>query len=425
MTITSSPILSELKIDAARLDRSLFELAEIGKLPQGGISRLAFTPEDLRARQLVQTWMVEAGMTVRTDAAGNIIGRYEGLNPDAGALATGSHIDTVPTGGRYDGCLGVLAGIEVVRVLHDRSIRLYHPIEVIVFTDEERSVIGSKGMAGEVLEDAIYYARLDGTPIQECLDRIGGDWSQIETAKRKSGEIVAFVELHVEQGGVLEHLDKPIGIVTGVVGQYRFAVNVIGRANHAGTTPMNMRKDALVAASEIVLAVNKIARSIDGDQVATVGYLNVSPNATNTVPGMVDLRIDMRDLSEERLQLLRANLKAEIAIIARTTETAISIQQTLHIRPTLADPQIMRSIEGVCQNMGLAYTHMPSRAGHDAQEIGRFTDMGMIFVPSRAGVSHSADEYTSFEECELGTSVLLHTFVQLDNSYLHGSIEID
>ncbi|PSB42082.1 Zn-dependent hydrolase [Chamaesiphon polymorphus] len=415
MTITSSPILSELKIDAARLDRSLFELAEIGKLPQGGISRVAFTPEDLCARQLVQTWMLTAGMTVRTDAAGNIIGRYEGLNPDAGAIATGSHIDTVPTGGRYDGCLGVLAGIEVVRVLHERSIRLYHPIEVIVFTDEERSVIGSKGMAGEVREDAIYYARLDGTPIQECLDRIGGDWSQIATAKRKSGEIVAFVELHVEQGGVLEHLDKPIGIVTGVVGQYRFAVNVIGRANHAGTTPMNMRKDALVAASEIVLAVNKIARSIDGDQVATVGYLNVSPNATNTVPGMVDLRIDMRDLSEERLQLLTAKLKAEINAIARTTETAISIQQTLHIRPTLADPQIMKSIEGVCQNMGLAYTHMPSRAGHDAQEIGRFTAMGMIFVPSRAGVSHSADEYTSFEECDRGASVLLHTFLQLDN----------
>jgi beta-ureidopropionase / N-carbamoyl-L-amino-acid hydrolase len=416
MKIAPELKLSELEIDSARLDRSLFELAEIGKLPQGGISRVAFTPADLRARQLVQTWMIEAGMTVRTDAAGNIIGRYEGLNPDAGAIATGSHIDTVPTGGIYDGCLGVLAGIEVVRVLQARSIRLYHPIEVIVFTDEERSVIGSKGMAGEVLEDASYYARLDGTPIQECLDRIGGNWSQIATAKRQPGEIVAFVELHVEQGGVLEYLDKPIGIVTGVVGQYRFAVTVIGRANHAGTTPMNMRKDALVAASEIVLAVNKIARSIDGDQVATVGYLNVSPNATNTVPGMVDLRIDIRDLSEEKLQLLTAKLKAEITNIASTTETAISIQQTLHIRPTLAAPQIMRSIEGVCQNLGLAHTHMPSRAGHDAQEIGRITDMGMIFVPSRAGVSHSGDEYTSPEECDRGANVLLQTFLQLDET---------
>ncbi|MCY7337766.1 MAG: Zn-dependent hydrolase [Chamaesiphon sp.] len=418
MKIAPELKLSELKIDSARLDRSLFELAEIGKLPQGGISRVAFTPEDLLARQLVQTWMVEAGMTVRTDAAGNIIGRYEGTNPDAGAIATGSHIDTVPTGGIYDGCLGVLAGIEVVRVLQDRSIRLYHPIEVIVFTDEERSVIGSKGMVGEVLEDASYYARLDGTPIQECLDRIGGDWSQIATAKRQPSEIVAFVELHVEQGGILEHLDKPIGIVTGVVGQYRFAVTVIGRANHAGTTPMNMRKDALVAASEIVLAVNKIARAIDGEQVATVGYLNVSPNATNTVPGKVDLRIDMRDLSEERLQLLTAKLKAEITTIARTTDTEISLQQTLHIHPTLADPQIMNSIEAVCQNMRLAYTHMPSRAGHDAQEIGRLTAMGMIFVPSRAGISHSGDEYTSPEECDRGANVLMQTFLQLDNLYL-------
>ncbi len=406
---------SELTINAARLDRSLHELAQIGKLPQGGVSRVAFTPEDLLARQLVQTWMIEAGMIVRTDAAGNIIGRYEGKNPNAGAIATGSHIDTVPIGGIYDGCLGVLAGIEVVRVLHDRSIRLHHSIEVIVFTDEERSVIGSKGMAGEVLGDASYYARLDGTPIQDCLDRIGGDWSQIATAKRQPNEIVAFVELHVEQGGVLEHLDKPIGIVTGVVGQYRFAVTVIGRANHAGTTPMNMRKDALVAASQIVLAVNKIAGSIDGEQVATVGYLNVSPNATNTIASKVDLRVDMRDLSEERLELMTSTLKAEIARIALDTSTEISLQQTLHIRPTLANPQIVLEIEQICQRMGLGYTHLPSRAGHDAQEIGRFTDMGMIFVPSRAGISHSADEYTSPEECDRGTNILLQTFLKLDN----------
>jgi beta-ureidopropionase / N-carbamoyl-L-amino-acid hydrolase len=409
--------LSELTIDSARLDRRLFELAEIGKLPQGDISRVAFTPEDLRARQLVQAWMAEAGMTVRIDAAGNIIGRYDGTEPNLGAIATGSHIDTVPTGGRYDGCLGVLAGIEVVRGLHDRSIRLYHLIEVIVFTDEERSVIGSKGMAGEVLEDASYYARLDGTPIQQCLAQIGGDWSKISTAKRQPDEIVAFVELHVEQGGVLEYLEKPIGIVTGVVGQYRFAVTVLGRANHAGTTPMNMRKDALVAASEIVLAVNKIATEVDGDQVATVGYLNVSPNATNTVPGKVDLRIDMRDLSEEKLQLLTTTLKAEITKISINTGTAISIEQTLHIRPTLADSKIMAAIDRVCRGMGLSSTHMPSRAGHDAQEIGRFTDMGMIFVPSRAGISHSGDEYTSPAECDLGANVLLQTFLHLDNFY--------
>jgi beta-ureidopropionase / N-carbamoyl-L-amino-acid hydrolase len=419
MTITSKSILSELKIDAARLDRSLHELAQIGKLPQGGVSRVAFTPEDLRARELVKTWMIEAGMSVRTDAAGNIIGRYAGENPDAGAISTGSHIDTVPIGGIYDGCLGVLAGIEVVRVLHARSIRLHHPIEVIVFTDEERSVIGSKAMAGEVLADPSYYARLDGTPIQDCLDRIGGEWSKIATANRKSGEMMTFVELHVEQGGVLEHLDKSIGIVTGIVGQYRFAVTVIGRANHAGTTPMNMRKDALVAASEIVLAVNKIARSIDGEQVATVGYLNVSPNATNTIASKVDLRVDMRDLSEERLELMTSALKAEIARIALDTSTEISLQQTLHIRPTLANPQIVLEIEQICQRVGLGYTHLPSRAGHDAQEIGRFTDMGMIFVPSRSGISHSADEYTSPEECDRGASILLQTFLQLDTFYLN------
>lgn len=417
MTTQLDVTMQGLRIDSDRLDRSIFELAEIGKLPKGAVSRVAFTPEDLQARLQVQTWMVEAGMTVRIDAAGNIIGRYDGTSPTAAALATGSHIDTVPTGGRYDGCLGVLAGIEVVRVLQARSIRLHHPIEVIVFTDEERSVIGSKAMAGELSENASYYDRLDGTSIQYCLEQIGGDWSTIATAKRQPQDLVAFIELHVEQGGVLEHLDKPIGIVTGVVGQYRFAVIVTGRANHAGTTPMNMRKDALVAASEIVLAVNAIALAIDGDQVATVGYMTVSPNATNTVAGKVDLRIDMRDLSEERLEQLATQLKTEITTISIRTGTEISIEQTLHIRPTLADPNVMAAIDRVCQTMGVTSTHLPSRAGHDAQEIGRFTPMGMIFVPSQEGISHSGDEYTSAADCDRGANVLLQTMIDLDNFY--------
>jgi N-carbamoyl-L-amino-acid hydrolase len=406
-----------LTVNGDRLNRSLFQLAEIGKLPNGGVSRVAFTTEDLLARQLVQSWMVEAGMRVLIDAAGNIIGRYAGHDEGAPAFATGSHIDTVPIAGCYDGCLGVLAGIEMVRVLNENRIRLNHPVEVIVFTDEERSVLGSKAMAGEIKEGPEYYVRLDGTPIEPCLEKIGGNWSKIQSAKRYRSEMAAFIELHVEQGGVLEHLGVPIGIVEGIVGQYRFAVTVNGRMNHAGTTPMNMRKDALVAASQIVLAVNRIAVETPGEQVGTVGYFTVAPNATNTVPGKVDLRIDLRDLSQEHLEYLLGLLKKELNAIAAATETEITMRETLHILPTLAAPHIKNAIKQVCKQQGLSYTHLPSRAGHDAQEIGRFTDMGMIFVPSRNGISHSEDEYTSSEECAQGANVLLQTFLELDRLY--------
>jgi beta-ureidopropionase / N-carbamoyl-L-amino-acid hydrolase len=405
---------STLQINPERLMQALDALAQIGHLPNGGVSRLAFSADDLRARRQVQAWMVEAGMRVRIDAAGNMIGYYPGRNPDLGALATGSHIDTVPVAGRYDGCLGVLAGIEVVRTLQARGQRLNHAIEVIVFTDEERSVIGCKAMAGEVSADPSGYARLDGTPIQTCLKTIGGDWQQIATAQRQPGEIAAFVELHVEQGGVLEHFARPIGNVTGIVGQYRFAVTIIGRPNHAGTTPMNRRQDALVAAAQVILAVHRIATETPGEQVATVGYVNVLPNATNTIAGQVDLRIDARDLCQDNLDRIVQAIHQALTPIAAATGTAITMQPMLQIRPTLASPQIMQTIEQVCQDLGLAVMALPSRAGHDAQEIGRFAPMGMIFVPSRSGISHSEQEYTDPVECAQGANVLLQTFLRLD-----------
>lgn len=404
-------------INGDRLNRNIAQLAEIGKLPGGGVSRVAFTPEDLLARQLVQSWMVEAGMSVKIDAAGNIIGTYAGKNPSAGSLATGSHIDTVPVAGHYDGVLGVLAGIEVVRTLKENSIRLNHPIEVIVFTDEESSVLGCKAMAGEIVSDAKYYARRDGTTIQTCLKSIGGDWKTISKAARQPGEIAAFVELHVEQGGVLEYTGEPIGIVKGIVGQYRFKLTVTGRPNHAGTTPMNMRKDALVAASKIVLAVNKIGTETPGEQVATVGYFNVLPNAVNIVPAKVELAIDLRDLSQEHLEHLIGEIKTELKAIAQETNTEITMTEALHVLPTLAKPDIMEAIKAVCEDLKLSYSYLPSRAGHDAQEIGRFAPMGMIFVPSRDGISHSEDEYTSPEQCTEGTNVLLQTFLRLDTLY--------
>ena len=409
--------LSKLVVNSDRLDRSLAELAEIGKLPNGGVCRLAFSEADVLARNLVKNWMLEAGMSVRSDAVGNIIGTYAGTESGAAALATGSHIDTVPVGGRYDGCLGVLAGIEVARVLQENQIRLRHPFEVIVFSDEENSVIGCKAIAGNAPTDPERYRRKNGMSIQECLKNVGGDWEELHSAKRDRHEIAAFIELHVEQGGVLEAWDKQIGVVTGIVGQYRYMVQIIGRPNHAGTTPMNMRKDALVAASQLVLAINRLGVETEGEQVATVGHLTVSPNGTNVVPARVDLSIDLRDLSEENLQYLISEIEKECEVIAQNTGTEITLEQKLNVLPTLAKPELMEAIAEVCQNLHLSYDYLPSRAGHDAQEIGRFTDMGMIFVPSRDGISHSQDEYTSPEQCAQGANVLLHTLLAIDGKY--------
>ena len=403
-----------LRINRDRLQRRLDTLATIGKLPDGGVRRTAYSGEDLAARQWVIDIMQEAGMTITLDAAGNIIGRYEGTQ-DLPALATGSHIDTVPTGGRYDGALGVLAGIEGVATLHGAGQRLRHPIEVIVFTDEEGEMIGSKAMAGTAtLTDPEYFRRLDGEAIQPCLKRIGGNWGMLAMAQRTAQEVAAYLELHVEQGGVLEFVQHQIGVVQGIVSLQRFQVAITGRPNHAGTTPMPLRKDALYAASLLVAAVHDVAVDIPGDQVATVGLLTVLPNAPNIVPGHVELTIDMRDLSLETLGQMVDVLKHSIQAIAASTGTQIELHPQHFVEPTLASPVVQAAIAAVCEDLELTHYAMPSRAIHDAQEIGRFTQMGMIFVPSQAGVSHAEDEYTSPEQCAQGADVLLQTLLKLD-----------
>lgn len=410
-------VLPKLSVNGDRLNHSIDRLAEIGKQPSGSICRLAFTPEDLQARYFVQQWMVEAGMTVRVDAAGNLIGTYAGKS-NAPALATGSHIDTVPSGGRFDGVLGVLAGIEVVRTLRDNNLQLNHPIDVIVFTDEENTMIGGQAIAGTaLLHTPERYHPNVGDSIQTCLKTLGGNWDSLVTAQRSRSDIAAFVELHVEQGAVLEQTGTEIGIVQGVVGMQRYAITILGQANHAGTTPMDQRQDALVAAAQIILTVQAIAQQMPNQPVATVGYLTVLPNAVNIVPGKVELSVDMRDLSQECLNEMLHQLQQKIEAIATETHTTIQIAPLLQVEPTLAAPHVQRAIETVCEMLNLSHRPMPSRAGHDAMEIGRFTDMGMIFVPSQSGVSHSEAEFTSPEQCTQGANVLLHTLLALDDWY--------
>lgn len=411
-----SPTLS-LTINGDRLNQSLEELAQIGRQENDTIKRLAFSSEDLAARHTVSQWMQEAGLNLRIDAGGNLIGRLPGLEEDAPAIATGSHIDTVPSGGRYDGALGVMAGIEVARVLQENDLKLYHPFEVIAFADEERSMVGSKAMAGTAPQDPARYDTATNESIQDCLARAGGNWEQLAQARRSRADLACFVELHVEQGGVLEAVDRQIGVVEGIVGQQRHHITIQGQANHAGTTPMNMRRDALSTAAQLILAVEDMAKHFPGDPVATVGALQVWPNATNIVPGFVEMKLDMRDLSQDVIDHMLAHLRRKIETIAVATRTKIRMRPELQVDATLAATAVQDLIVESCEELGLTYTHLPSRASHDAQEIGRFTDMGMIFVPSQEGVSHSGDEYTSPEQCAQGTAVLLRTLLKLDRRY--------
>ncbi|GAB4525276.1 MAG: Zn-dependent hydrolase [Pleurocapsa sp.] len=403
---------AQLLVNGDRLNQSIARLAQIGQLPNGGVKRIAYSQEDIAARNLIQQWMRELEMEIEIDAAGNIIGKYPGKNPIASAIATGSHIDTVPCGGHYDGAYGVLAGLEVVRVLRENQIRLDRPIEVIVFTDEEGSMIGSKAISGRVIPDAEYYRRPDGTDIQTCLNKVGGSWHHLPQARRSLDDISAFVELHVEQGPVLESMHKQIGVIEGIVGQRRFNITVKGSANHAGTTPMSMRRDALVAASQVILAVNQIGNT-PGQQVATVGKMEVKPNAANVVPGWVEMSLDLRDLSSLHIDNLLNQLGTHLEEIAVATNTQIRLNSCLHNEPALAEPYIQQAIALSCENLNLSYTYLPSRASHDAQEMAQITDMGMIFVPSEMGVSHDASEYTSPEQCTQGANVLLQTLIRL------------
>ncbi|MDJ1179945.1 Zn-dependent hydrolase [Roseofilum sp. BLCC_M91] len=410
-------MIEALQINAQRLQNTLEELAKIGQKGDRSICRLAFSDEDLQARALVHQWMEEAGMKVRVDSAGNLRGTYPGKQPHLPILATGSHLDTVPSGGKFDGALGVVAGIEIIRVLNDHQHHLNHPLEIIVFTDEENTMIGCKAISGTASLNPEDYQTKVNLSIIDALDKIGGNWHTLAQVQQTRQDIAAFIELHVEQGAILEQFGKQIGIVQGIVGQQRYTISIKGQANHAGTTPMNMRQDALTAAARIVLAVEHLAHSAPGDPVATVGAFQVFPNAPNIIPGLVKMTVDIRDLDRQNLNHLVTELKTQLEEVSSATQTQITIEPLLNVQPTLATPKIQQQIATVCQDLGLTHLSLPSRASHDAQELGRCTDMGMIFVPSQGGISHSGKEYTPDRDCVQGAMVLLHTLLKLDREY--------
>ena len=403
------------RANAKRMEDRILKLSEFGKNPEGGVSRVAFSEADIQGRSYITTLMEAAGLQVRVDAAGNIIGRREGRDPKLPVIFFGSHIDSVPKGGNYDGDVGVIGSLECIEILNEQKFTTLHPLEVIIFSDEEGGLVGSRAIIGDLTEDALKVVSHTGKTIREGIIAIGGDPEKLIAAQRKPAEILAFLELHIEQGGILDSEKIDIGVVEGIVGINWWDVTVIGFANHAGTTPMDQRKDALLAAAKLVDSVNKIAKSIPGRQVATVGRIHAEPGAPNVIPGKVVMSLEIRDLSKEKIdQVFRKVQESakQIASDSGTTITFSALDVTAVPAPT--DQRLRRLINESARAIGLTTKTLPSGAGHDAQDMARLVPTGMIFVPSVAGISHSPKEFTHAKDMANGATVLLHTILRLD-----------
>ncbi|MFK8042751.1 Zn-dependent hydrolase, partial [Congregibacter sp.] len=382
---------------------------------EGGVSRVAFSDADLEGRAWLKDQMESLGLTVRTDIAGNIIGRRAGMNNDLAPILFGSHIDSVPGGGNYDGQVGVVGALEVLELLNEGGITTKHPLEVVSFTDEEGGLVGSRAMIGKLTEEAMDVVSSSGFTIRDGMSRVGGDAARIAEAARSSESLTAFLELHIEQGGILEQKELQIGVVQGIVGIRQWDVTIDGVANHGGTTPMRQRNDALVAASKMVIATNSIATELEGRQVATVGRIQAFPGAPNVVPGKVAMSLEIRDLDAEKMQQVFELIEAQAQDIAKASDVSVSFEERdVASPPALTDIRIRDLIAESTEALGYSYQRMPSGAGHDAQDLAKITPTGMIFVPSKGGISHSPYEYTSPEDMANGASVLFHTVLALD-----------
>lgn len=418
LCLVCNPILgqkNQVRINQNRLESRIMELAQYGLQENGETERVAFSDADIEARTWVVQTLENMGLSVSVDYAGNIIGLRKGRTKGAKPISFGSHIDRVPNGGNYDGCVGSMAALEVIETLNENNIKTKHPLEVIIFSNEEGGVMGSRAMSGHLSNKAFKVANSTGYAMGEGIMRLGGDTSQIKKVIRKKNAMAAFLELHIEQGAILEKENLDIGIVEGIVGLKWWDVVFTGFANHAGTTPMNARQDALLAAAKFIVAVNEITNSLEGAQVGTVGRIKAEPGAPNVIPGKVVASLEIRDLSSQVIEQVFNAIEAKAQEISSASNVQIEfIPLDTTADPALTDPTVQKEIETVSKNLGLSFNYMPSGAGHDAQDMARIAPTGMIFVPSKGGISHSPKEYTSAEDMANGANVLLHTILSLD-----------
>jgi N-carbamoyl-L-amino-acid hydrolase len=411
----SSPSL--LAIDPQRLWASLMSLAKIGATDKGGVCRLALSELDRQGRDLFVQWMTEAGCSVRVDAIGNLFARREGQDATRPAVATGSHIDTQPTGGKFDGNYGVLAGLEVLRTLNDAGIRTVAPLEVCVWTNEEGSrfvpvMMGSGVYASAfTLEHALAAADRDGITVADALKRIGFDGKEAPSVEAGAPRFGAYFEAHIEQGPVLEDADVPLGVVTGALGQRWYDVVVTGQEAHAGPTPMGLRRDALQGAAGLMQLVDQIAMQEQPNGRGTVGYVQVHPNSRNVIPGRVTFTVDFRNADDEGLSRMDAALRAGCAALQAKGRLSVEVEQTVYFPPARFADALVRAVRQGAERAGLAHLDIVSGAGHDAVYVARTAPTAMIFVPCKDGISHNEIEDAKPEHLAAGCNVLLHAML--------------
>lgn len=408
-------------INESRINQTLQELGHLGESPEG-MDRVAYSPEDIAGRDYTIKLMQEAGLETRIDAAGNIIGRRAGSDDNLPAIALGSHTDTVPKGGKYDGALGVMGAIEVIRTLEEQGHRTRHPLEVIDFANEEgtrfhRWLVGSRSMSGLLEQEDLDALDDDGLSLGPCIADIGGDLSRIGEAVRSPGELAAYFELHIEQGPYLHQSGNPIGVVTGITGRAVFEVEIEGKANHAGTTPMSTRRDALVSASKLILNIQKMAAEQEICRVSTVGSIKAIPNAVNVIPGHASIGLEFRDTDMEALAAAEQELRriTDQAAVDDIVDIEVIRHRFTSAVPITADMQAL--VAEAAENCGMAWEPLASGAGHDAQAVANIAPVAMIFVPSIDGISHAIEEYSTPQACANGAQVLLELLLLADDRF--------
>jgi N-carbamoyl-L-amino-acid hydrolase len=412
-------IVEKFRPNLDRITRDIFKMSEFISSKESGYTRIAFSEEDRKARDHLASLMErEANLSIRTDPAGNLIGRRDGIKQTPHVLV-GSHIDTVRGGGRFDGVAGVIAGLEIARVFEENRIKNIHPLEVVVFLAEEPSpfgisTVGSRAMAGKLSQDLLESLMdASGRTLGMAIGEMGGDPDKILEAKISPNSLLANFELHIEQGPHLFSLGLPIGVVTGISGIYRGEIEVTGKSDHSGTTPMSYRKDALTAASEVILALERICRRVD-DVVGNIGRIEVSPNSLNVVPGKVILGMELRGLSEAKIEETSSHFESAIDDIEDERGIGICFELKTSSKPVIFNSNMVELLGGVCHRLNIPHRKMPSWAGHDASHMAQLAPTGMIFVPSRDGRSHCSEEWTEIEHIALGTEVLAWAIATAD-----------
>ncbi len=400
--------MDNLRINADRLWRSLMELAQIGATPKGGVKRLTLTEEDRRARDLFARWAREAGFAVEVDGIGNVFARRAGTDPAAAPIAMGSHLDSQPSGGKFDGAYGVMAGLEVLRTLNDAGIATRAPMEVVSWTNEEGSrfqpVMMGSGVFADVftLEHVRAQRDIEGVAVGDALQAIG------YAGAARPHRLGAYFEAHIEQGPVLENEGKTIGVVQGALGQRWYDVTVTGQDAHAGPTPMELRRDALIGASRLVLEVNRIARGFPDYARGTVGFMQVKPNSRNVIPGEVRTSVDLRNAKASTLDAMCEELKRTAQRIEAECRVQIELRETVYFKPCEFDSALVAGVREAASALGYSHRDIVSGAGHDAVYVARIAPTAMIFIPCEGGISHNEIESATPADLTAGCNVLLH-----------------